>query len=178
LNDQERIEQLIKGLRQNTAVDMCIAIAEGLHNRDERIDPDSTASALMQAGRMAIYRPRWWAFFTELIRVGDELADQGETNGLIREITDITLKYPAVEYDEMMHVFTEMADEGIEVVLDNPETSCYPRTVELLAPTMRLADTDEVLTTLKSALEETVGALRASIAADQTPDKEEGEPEA
>lgn len=178
MNDQERIEGLMTGLRQNAGADMCTAIGVGLHGEDESIDVESTAAAIMNAGRMALYRPRWWAFFVELVREHDDLTDPDFRRKQIEMITDITAKYPAIEYDEMMHVLTEMIDEGSDTVLDSPETSCYPRTVEVLTPIFREVDAEaDVLATLKSALEDTVNVLQKSMA-DQTPDKEEGDPEA
>ena len=153
------------GLRQNAGADMCTAIGEGLHGDDDSIDVESTAAAIMNAGRMALYRPRWWAFFTELVRAHDDLADPDFRQKQVEMITDITAKYPPVEYDEMMHVLTEMIDDGIDVVLDSPETSCYPRTVEVLTPIFREVDAEaDVLATLKSALEDTVRVLQKSIA--------------
>lgn len=163
------------GLRQNAAADMCTSIGEGLHGADETIDAESTAAAIMNAARMAIYRPRWWAFFTELVRAHDDGADQDFREKQVEMITDITARYPAMEYDEMMHTLSEMADDGVDAVLNKAETSCYPRTVEVLAPIMRSDNTDEVLATLKSALEDTVSVLKKSI--DKRTADEEGKGE-
>ncbi len=166
------------GLRQNAGADMCTAIGVALHEKNDEIDADSTAAAIMQSARMALYQPRWWAFFTELVRAHDDLADADFMAVTIEMITDITAKYPAVEYDEMMHVLSEMIDEGIDGVLDEPGTSCYPRTVEVLTPIMREVHSEEdVLAALKSALEDTVSVLNKSMA-DNPANPEEGKPEA